>query len=111
MTINNEIAAAEKRFVRENDFRASGSGLFSYKDINLKVIEIAFDVAKKLQLQSVAFDFIENEDGEPMIVEISYAFGTSGIKHVPGFWDKDLKWHTGRFNYTECIINSLMGNT
>ena len=27
-------AAAEKRFVKENGFRASGSGKFSYEDIN-----------------------------------------------------------------------------
>ena len=110
VVIDNKIAAAERRFVRENDFRASGSGLFSYEDINLEAVEIAFDVAKRLKLQSVAFDFIEDENSKPLIVEMSYAFGTSGIKDVPGFWDSDLNWHTQKFQYAEFIIDSLLEN-
>ena len=53
-------AFAIKRLVRENDFRASGSGTILY-DKNLfdeTTIRAAFVAAKKLQTQVVAFDFV-----------------------------------------------------
>lgn len=108
VVINGEVIAAERRFVREGDFRASGSGQYSYEDINLSILEIALRVAKKLALQSVAFDFILDEDQNPLIVEISYGFGISGISGVPGYWDAQLKWHKENFNPQELIISKLI---
>lgn len=101
-------AAAEKRYVRENDFRASGSGKFSYEGIDEQVIKIAFDVANKLGLQSAAFDFIYDADDKPLIVEVSYGFGTDGINKSPGYWDVDLNWHEGKFNPQEWMLNHLV---
>lgn len=92
--INGKFGFAEKRFVREGDFRASGSGDFNYDDINLDIIKCAFDVAKKLKLQSVAFDFILDKENKPLIIEISYGFGTLGISGVPGYWDHELNWYS-----------------
>src|SRR5690606_33424693 len=53
-------AFAIKRMVRENDFRASGSGYVKHQkeEIDIRCVEIAFDVAEKLKLQSVAYDFV-----------------------------------------------------
>ena len=76
---------AEKRYARKGDFRASGSGLFEYGSIPENVMKIAFETAEKLQLQSVAFDFIFDKD-RPFIVEMSYGFGTHGIAHSGGYW-------------------------
>ncbi|MCU4520397.1 hypothetical protein KTI62_09430 [Acinetobacter schindleri] len=106
--INGEVAAAEKRFVRKGDFRASGSGLFDYEDINIDLIKVAFDVAHKLNLQSVAFDFILDKNEKPLIVEISYGFGVAGINNVPGYWDSNLIWHEGEFNPQDFILRSLL---
>ncbi|WP_168400095.1 ATP-grasp domain-containing protein [Acinetobacter indicus] len=106
--INGEVAAAEKRFVRKGDFRASGSGLFDYEDINIDLIKVAFDVAYKLDLQSVAFDFILDKNKKPLIIEISYGFGVTGINNVPGYWDSNLKWHEGEFNPQEWMIENLI---
>lgn len=86
-------AVAEKRFVRKNDFRASGSGEFTYSGINEDVIRIAFTISEKMKMQSAAFDFVYTQDNQPLIVEISYAFGLQGISKAPGFWTNDLKWH------------------
>ena len=106
-----EKAIAERRMVRENDFRASGSGKFSFKDINIDAVKIALDVSKRLNLQSVAFDFVEDENSNPLIVEISYGFGTTGLDNAPGYWDSSLKWHEGKFNpqgwMVEDLINSI----
>jgi len=101
-------AAAERRMVRENDFRASGSGKFSYDNINIETIKIALDVAKRLKLQSVAFDFVEDENNNPLIIEMSYGFGTSGIMNAPCYWDSSLKWNEGKFNPQEWMVEELI---
>ncbi len=102
-----EKAAAEKRMVRENDFRASGSGKFCYDDINLDAIKIAFEVTQKLNLQSVAYDFVLDENDNPLIVEMSYGFGIEGILNAPGYWDSSLQWHEEKFNPQEWIIEEI----
>lgn len=106
--INANKAVAERRLVRPNDFRASGSGLFSYTNINLEAVKIAFVVAEKLKLQSVAFDFVIDEDGSPLIVEMSYAFGTEGISNAKGYWDSSLTWHESKINLQEWLLTSLL---
>src|SRR5699024_6886579 len=70
IVVVNDIAAGERRFVRENDFRASGSGKFSYDGIDKEVVKVAFEVAERLKLQSVAFDFVYDENNQPLIIEM-----------------------------------------
>ena len=108
VVINGEKAAAEKRYVRENDFRASGSGSFSYENISLKVIEVSFEIANTLNLQAVAFDFVIDNDGNPLIIEMSYGFGTQGIMAVPGYWDNDLSWKECKFNPQEWMVDQII---
>lgn len=88
-----KYALAEKRYVREGDFRASGSGKFDYDDIDINLVKMAFDAANKIKAQSIAFDFIYDFEHKGRIVEVSYCFGTHGISHAPGYWDSDLNWH------------------
>jgi len=107
VVIGGKFAAAEKRMVRKDDFRASGSGEFSYTDINIDFIEKALKISKKLKLLSAAFDFIQSENGEPLIVELSYGFGTAGIEASPGYWDTELNWHEGKFNPQEWMVDTL----
>ena len=108
VVIDVKYAAAEKRFVRKNDFRASGSGDFSYENINSEVIKIGVEVANKLNLQSIAFDFVLDKNQKPLIVEISYGFGTSGISNVSGYWDSQLNWHEGSFKPEEWMLTHLL---
>ena len=98
----------EKRFVRKGDFRASGSGKFDYSHIPDEVIEIAFETSEKLQLQSVAFDFIFDK-GKPLIVEMSYTFGTKGLRHCPGYYTRDHHWHEdSHIDFCGWIIEDLI---
>ncbi len=92
-------AFAIKRMVRDNDFRASGSGTFLYdKELfDVDTIKLALEIAAKLKSQCVAFDFVF-KDNKPLIVEISYGFTASGYDECPGYWDKNLNWHAGNFN-------------
>lgn len=87
-----------RRMCRKNDFRASGSCDFVYAMIDEKTLRTAFDVAEKLSLQSVAFDFIYDSEKNPLIVEMSYGYGTKGSGKCHGYWTKDLQWHEGVFN-------------
>lgn len=110
VVINGRYAAAEKRYVRPNDFRASGSGLFDFNNINLKAVEISFSIAQSLQLQSVALDFVLDKEYAPLIVEISYGFGTSGIMQAPGYWDENLNWHEEQFNPQNWILKNIIND-
>lgn len=108
VVINGEFAAAERRFVRDGDFRASGSGKYSYDHINLEALKVAFNVARKLSLQTVAFDFVLNNNNSPLIVEVSYGFGVDGISRAPGYWTNDLVFHHQQFIPEEMILTSLI---
>lgn len=98
IVINNK-AFALKRFVRENDFRASGSGNFAFEKENFddRTLKLAFETAKKLKAQCVAFDFIFLKNN-PVIVEISYGFNVPVYDNCQGFWDENLNWYEGSFN-------------
>ena len=95
-----------KRWVRPGDFRASGSGDFSYEpeQIDTDCISLAFESAKKLGSQCTAFDFVRQGDGSLAILEISYGFDQEGYDPCPGYWDMDLKWHAGEFNPQGWIV-------
>ncbi|WP_085537630.1 ATP-grasp domain-containing protein [Massilibacteroides vaginae] len=108
VVIGAEKAFGERRFVRKNDFRASGSGDFSYDGIDLGAVRIAFEVSKKLGLQSVALDFVTDSSNNPLIVEMSYGFGTDGIKNSLGYWDEQLHWHETTINIPAHLVEILM---
>ena len=100
-----------KRFVRKGDFRASGSGNFSYEknSFDKKSIKLAFETVKKLEAQSLAFDFIYNSNNEPLIVEISYCYSMgAAYDNCPGYWDSNLVWHEAPVNPQYWIIEDFI---
>lgn len=103
-------AFAIKRMVRENDFRASGSGIVSYdpKEIDIRCIKIAFEVNKKLKSDSIAYDFIFDKNNNPLIIELSCGFTVELFDKCPGFWDNHLEWHSGEFKPQEWMIQNLI---
>lgn len=108
VVIGGNKAMGERRYCRKDDFRASGSGSFEYVNIDSEILKIAFEMARKLNLQSVAFDFIY-QDSRPLIVEMSYAFGTHGISHCGGYYTQDFKWHaTESLDFCGWMVESVM---
>lgn len=105
-------AFAIKRFVRENDFRASGSGAieFSRAAMDERCVALAFEVNKKLGAQSVAYDFVYDEAGNPLIVEICYGFAVEPYDACPGYWDEGLNWVEGGFVPQEWMVALLLKN-
>lgn len=108
IVIAGKYAYGLRRMNREGDFRASGSSDFRYDNIPEAVVKIAFDASKRLQLESCAFDFIFDANNNPLIIEMSYGFGTKGSSKSPGYWTDDLKWHEGKFNPQGWMIESLL---
>jgi glutathione synthase/RimK-type ligase-like ATP-grasp enzyme len=99
-----------KRFVRDNDFRASGSGNFAF-DKNLfdeRCIRLAFDLNKQLALQVGVYDFIFNELNEPLIVELSYGYAHLAYDDCPGYWDQDLNWHEGKTTKEDWMVDLVL---
>jgi len=98
-----------KRLVRDNDFRASGSGKIEYNKSHFSpgTIETAFEVAEKLKSQSLALDFVFSK-GEPKIVEISYGYTKEVYEDCPGYWDRELNWHEEPFNPEYWMVQCLL---
>lgn len=102
-------AFAIKRMVRENDFRASGSGhiLFDKNLFDIDTIKISFELNDKLGSQCLVIDYVYDENKKPLIVEISYGFTKEPYYNCPGYWDKNLNWHEGPFNSQHWMVDIL----
>lgn len=111
ITVVGDRAFGFIRYVRENDFRASGSGSidFSIQKIDLECVKIAFDVARRLRTQSLAFDFVQSSKG-PMIVEVSYSYVTSAVQRCLGHWDSELNWHEGHTWPQDAILDDIINS-
>ena len=108
--IVNNKAIALKRINRKNDFRASGSGILIYdKDqIDENCIKMAFETNQKLQMQSVAFDFLHDNNGKPIITEICYCRDNKNKGHK-GYWSNDMQWHKcDNINICDWIIEGVI---
>lgn len=109
IVINKIRAYGFRRMNRKGDFRASGSGIFEYDGIPLEAVRVAMNTAKRLSMQSVAFDFVMYND-QPVIVEMSYGFGTKGSSKCKGYWTEDLKWKEGPFFPIPWILQSVISD-
>ncbi|WP_156100401.1 RimK family alpha-L-glutamate ligase [Thioalkalivibrio sp. ALJ1] len=87
-----------RRLNRPDDFRASGSGQVDWDParIDAELVRMAFDISRRLQAQTVAFDFIR-KNGKPLILELTLTYATWAVNRCPGFWwqesaDADPVW-------------------
>ena len=104
-TIGNR-AFAFRRFVRKNDFRASGSDNWSLdrSKIDMRMIKIAKEISNYFKFQVMAYDFIYDENNEPAIVEISYTYGDYP-EFSTGYINDELSWVDGNYwtQYLELV--------
>lgn len=110
ITVIGKRAFGFRRINRTNDFRASGSGNLDHDHtrIDLKCVELAFQISNKLNFQSMAYDFLYNEEGGIEICEISYSFQDKAIYNCPGYWDEQLAWHEGHYLPQYCQLSDLL---
>jgi glutathione synthase/RimK-type ligase-like ATP-grasp enzyme len=103
-------AFALKRYIRENDFRASGSGNFGYAPelFDLRCIELSFQITERVQTQVGVYDFVFDSNNSPVLIEISYGFRAEGYDDCPGYWDRSLEWRAGPFNPYGWMVESML---
>ncbi len=112
ITVIGDRAFGFTRDVRPGDFRASGSGAIVYDRarIDEECVRVAFAVVDRIGSQSLAFDFVKHGDGQPRIVEISYAYLAEPVHRCPGHWKRDLQWSEGHVWPEDAIIEDLLRN-
>jgi glutathione synthase/RimK-type ligase-like ATP-grasp enzyme len=98
------------RYVRNKDFRASGSGRcdVDQSKIDHRCIEIALSISQKVGFTMMCYDFLFDENNLPLISEMSYIEPDWGIWDRPGYWDVDLNWHPGHFWPQYFILQDLL---
>jgi glutathione synthase/RimK-type ligase-like ATP-grasp enzyme len=100
-----------RRFNRPGDFRASGGGLINYDKsfIDERMIDIAFKISKMCKFQTMAYDFLYDENRNPVICEISYGFPKGKfLEDCPGYWSDQLKWIDGNYIPEYLIIENII---
>lgn len=110
ITIIGNRAFAFIRYNRDNDFRASGSGKIDYdkSKIPIEAIKIAFEVSKKCKFQSMAYDFMVDENNKVLINEITYCYSGGAVGKCEGYWDDKLNWHEGKMRPEEAHIEDFL---
>ena len=111
MTVIGERAFAFRRMVRPGDFRASGSGRIDYdtSKIDPRCVEIAHRMSTELGFQSMAYDFLFTPEGEPQFCEISYTYLSRTVFDCPGYWDRQMEWHSGHLWPEYCHLVDCLG--
>jgi len=96
--------------IYKGDFRASGNGEFYYdKEVfDERCVQLAFKVNKKINSQCIAYDFVFDENNNPLIVEISYGFIPAVYRDCPGYWAEQLNWHEGKFYPEDWMVESII---
>lgn len=99
-----------KRYVRENDFRASGSGKIDYKVSlkDLEAIKIARKITESISAQSMAYDFLYDRDGKLKVCEMSYGFAEKAVNNTHGWYDLDLNFHNETVDVYKEIVHLLV---
>jgi len=112
VTVIGRRAFAFTRRVRPGDFRASGSGTVEYvqSKIDPECVRIAVEATKRMKGQSAAFDFVQDEEGRPAILEVSYCYVDKAVYNCPGHWDDRLVWHEGHVWPEDAILDDLLAS-
>ena len=113
VTIIGDRAFAFRRHNRPGDFRASGSGRIDWdpSGIDMETVRLAFEVAGKLQTQSVAIDGLRRGE-ERVIAEISYTYASWAVRDCPGHWrrrdENALEWVPGSLMPEDAIFQDFV---
>jgi glutathione synthase/RimK-type ligase-like ATP-grasp enzyme len=110
ITVIGDRAFAFRRFNRDGDFRASGSGKIDWdpQRIEWRKVALAFEVARKLGTQSLAVDIFEARDGSLLMNEISYYYEGWAVAACPGHWRPHGAWQEGSVAPEDAIFEDFI---
>lgn len=109
--ITGKYAICMVRYARKDDFRASGGhhNKFDKSLIPLDVIKFAFQVYKKLKLQSCALDIVRhNGTNELFLIETSYCYGIDKDEFDHGYWDEEGNWYNKPFDSRDWMVDLIL---
>ncbi len=97
ITVIGNRAFGLRRFNRPDDFRASGSKHFDFdtSQIPVECVRLAHRISAALRVQSMAYDFLMNQSGDPVLGEMSYIYSGAALEKCTGYWTPDLAWTPG----------------
>lgn len=109
ITVIGNRAFGFRRFNRDNDFRASGSGRIDHDTtgISPEFVKLAFEVARKLKAQSCAIDGLWRGE-KPVIGEVTYTYASWAVHACPGHWDSDMNWREGHMWPEEAQLQDFL---
>lgn len=111
VTVIGDRAFGFIRYNRHNDFRSSGSGSIDFTPgkVDLRMVKDAFTISRELSFSTMAYDFLLDVNGFPVVTEMCCQFADWAVYQCSGFWDAELNWHDGHFwpQYTQ--LQYLLG--
>jgi len=109
VTVVGEKAFVFRRWNRDDDFRASGSGYidYEYHELFPKCIGLAFEASRKLGAVCMAYDYLLDTTGEPVCIEMSFGFQSEAVYKCGGFWNTKIEWHEGALWPEQAILEAL----
>lgn len=111
--ITGNYAICMIRYARKDDFRASGGhhNKFDKELITKDVIDFAFDVSRKLKLQSCALDIVRHKTSrELFLIETSYCYGIDKDEFDHGYWDAEGNWYDKPFDSRDWMIDLILNS-
>ena len=99
------------RYVRKNDFRASGGGTLFYDKslITKEIIDLAFRASDSLNSDCTGLDIIiDPRSGLPVILEVSYGFSHIAQMELHGYFDRQGHWHNEPLNPPSMLLYNLI---
>lgn len=89
ITVIGDRAFGFRRYNRKGDFRASGSGLVDHdpNGIDIEMIKMAFDISKRFNFQTMAYDFVYDKNRKPSILENNFTYVDSAVAKCPVYWN------------------------
>lgn len=112
VTVIGNRAFVFRRRVRDNDFRASGSGRIFYPDAadtDPLLVRLAFAAQEKLKGDCIAMDFVyDKRDGLYKLLEVSSGFIPEAVRSCKGYFDRELNWFPGNWSPQECMVADVL---
>jgi len=105
------------RYPRKHDFRASGSGLWTYRELPQDALKLAQKVKKTLGLTDCSVDFLRDKNGRLHIIEVSLFTLISSpaqaiVNDRPGFYkqnsDGTFIFREGRLWPQQLMLKSFL---
>ena len=84
---------ALRRNVRKNDFRASGSGMFSFEIPDYRILDYAKQIYEKMDVPFLSLDLCIDTEGNVYLIEFQgIHFGPYTLINSPHYFKKNENW-------------------